>query len=494
MRLVIIALITLTGSLWLPLAELSAQQHPAVKAGLGIMVGGVSTNVAHVQVRLSSTDKLVPSKLKGVSGDVPGVAGVVEFSLQPADAQVQLVKATATHDYIARATFRGLRPGTQYRFQTRIGATRDTLVAGPTATFKTLAGKTGTETARFVVVTGMNYAKFHGDDRIDRKIHLEQNNTELPAPYAGADKHLGYPALASILKLKPDFFVGTGDNVYYDTPKEPRAQTVAELRQKWHEQFVQPRYRDLFASVPTYWMIDDHDYRKDDCDNSGDYEPSPPLALRMMLEQLPYGAQGDDDTRTYYTHRVNQDLQLWFTENRVYRSPNAMEDGPNKTIWGKEQRAWLKRTLQESDAKFKLLVSPTPMIGPDDARKFDNHTNFNGFRHERDEFFKWVNESNLDRFYLVCGDRHWQYHSVHPSGMEEFSCGALVDANSRLGRAPGDPQSTDPKGRIRQRYAQKTRSAGFLLVTIHRSDNNEARLSFQWYDEFGKLLHTHVKQ
>jgi len=33
----------------------------------------------------------------------------------------------------------------------------------------------------------MNYAKFHGDNRIDRKIHLAHNNTELPEPYAGPD-------------------------------------------------------------------------------------------------------------------------------------------------------------------------------------------------------------------------------------------------------------------------------------------------------------------
>ena len=36
---------------------------------------------------------------------------------------------------------------------------------------------------KFVVVTGMNYAKFHGDDRIDRARHLVANNTALPPPY-----------------------------------------------------------------------------------------------------------------------------------------------------------------------------------------------------------------------------------------------------------------------------------------------------------------------
>ena len=154
----------------------------------------------------------------------------------------------------------------------------------------------------------------------------------------------------------------------------------------------------------------------------------------------------------------------------------------------------MMKTLAESDATFKLLVSPTPMIGPDDKRKFDNHTNFNGFRHERNEFFKWLGESGVGKnFYLVCGDRHWQYHSIHPTGVEEFSCGALVDPNSRLGRTPGDPASTDPDGIIKQVYAQKERSGGFLQIESDRNEAGEPTLTFRFRDEHGIQLHKHQK-
>ncbi len=469
-------------------------------AGMGVMVGEVTAGSALVQVRLTRSDKCV-------AGDVTGAAGVVEFVLQPSDASkesatansiTQTIPAMAERDFIARAAFKNLSAGTNYVCTTRIGSKAESLREGPVATFKTHPGPKSADTVRFVVVTGMNYGKFHGDDRIDRKRHLTDNNTKLPKPYAGLDKQLGYPGLASILKLKPHFFVGTGDNVYYDTPKDPRAETIPEMRQKWHEQFVQPRYRDLFAAVPTYWEIDDHDYRIDDGDNTGDHKPSPEMGRKVMLEQLPVApAENEEQAKTYRTHRVSRDLQVWFTENRMYRSPNSMPDGPKKSIWGTEQKSWLQRTLRDSDAKFKILISPTPMIGPDDRRKTDNHTNIGGFRYERDEFFAWLKVSGVARqenFYIVCGDRHWQYHSVHPTGIEEFSCGALVDANSRLGRKPGDPLSTDPNGLIKQVYAQKTRSGGFLLITVApAADRGNAALEFAWYDEFGKLLHKHKK-
>ena len=488
-------------------------EQAAIQAGQGIMVGEVTSTSAVVQVRLTATDHLMPQSdettKKPLPSDLPGTKGKVMFILAgPTQAGDKVVStknlvvgfgdAQPKHDFISRIVIKDLIPGKEYTIRTQIGPDLDAVTHGPTASFRTLPGKENSESTRFVVVTGMNYGKFHGDNRIDPKIHLQNNNTKLPTPYAGPDKHLGYPALASMLKLKPHFFVGTGDNIYYDTPKKPRAETVPQMRQKWHEQFVQPRYKKLFAKVPTYWMIDDHDYRIDDGDNSGDYLPSPETGLRIMLEQLPYGAMvNGPKTNTYRTHRVNKDLQVWFTENRRYRSDNAMEDGPDKSIWGAEQQAWLKKTLAESDATFKLMISPTPMVGPDDKRKFDNHTNFNGFRHERDEFFAWLNETGIAKqnFYLVCGDRHWQYHALHPSGIEEFSCGALVDPNSRLGRAPGDPQSTDPDGLIKQLYTQKERSGGFLMIESSPAlPEIPASLNFVFHDENGEVLHSHTKQ
>jgi alkaline phosphatase/alkaline phosphatase D len=464
---------------------------------MGVMVGEVTSTSALVQVRLTRSNQLL-------EGDVPGVSGTVEFILEAEDPVsesgsgeiIERVEASAETDFIARAAFRDLTPGTRYRCRVRTGIDEASLSPGPGASFKTFPGPTETETVRFVVVTGMNYAKFHGDDRIDREQHLVKNSTALPVPYSGPDKHLGYPALKTILQIKPDFFVGTGDNVYYDTPDNPRAKTVTELRRKWHEQFIQPRYIQLFASVPTFWEIDDHDYRIDDCDNTGDYDPSPELGRRMMLEQLPVGASGEEGTVTYRTHRISRDLQIWLTENRMYRSPNAMADGPEKSIWGAEQKAWLKKTLEKSDATFKLLISPTPMVGPDDLRKKDNHTNIGGFQYERGEFFTWLQETGIAKknFYIVCGDRHWQYHAVSPEGIEEFSCGALIDQNSRLGRKSGDPASTDPDGRVRQLYLQEPASGGFLLISvIPAAAEKPASLNFDFCDENGIQLYGHQK-
>jgi alkaline phosphatase/alkaline phosphatase D len=271
------------------------------------------------------------------------------------------------------------------------------------------------------------------------------------------------------------------------------------MRRKYHEQFSQPRYVELFANVPTYWEVDDHDYRYNDCDNTGDKTPTPEMGARNFREQLPVVDPQDPSALTYGTFRVSRDLQIWLVEGRLYRSPNRMPDGPEKTIWGETQKRWLKETLLASDATFKILISPTPLVGPDGKGKRDSHCNIGGFRHEGREFFDWLKKNDFlnKNFYILCGDRHWQYHAKDGSGFEEFSTGALVDANSRFGIKAGTPNSTDPDGMIEQFYCKLKGdgepSGGFMLVTV-TPVGSTARTTFTFYDEQGRQVYSHTKQ
>ncbi|MEO2013145.1 MAG: alkaline phosphatase D family protein [Fuerstiella sp.] len=443
----------------------------------GEIIGEVSANSAIVQTRLTSVDR-------NVDGEVPGAVGVArfEYSFYEGFEESFVTKwnrSRAETDYILKSVLRNLRPGTRYYCRVHYGTNKEKTQTGPTFSFRTLQGVTGTDAVSFVVVTGMMYGSFHGTDREEKG----------PRPGRAA----GYPALQTMFGMDLDFFVGTGDNVYYDTrPRSSFAKSQIEMRQKWHEQFVQSRYVELFRNVPTYWEKDDHDHRYNDCDRTGDRQPSSELGIATFREQVPIVDPADPKAKTYRTHRVNRDLQIWLVEGRDYRSPNRMPDGPGKTLWGPEQLAWLKKTLLESDATFKLLISPTPLVGPDDAYKIDNHTNHKGFRREGRDFFKWVVRHNLHEqgFYTVCGDRHWQYHSKDPLGVEEFSCGALVDENSRLGREPGDPKSTDPNSEIHQFYTQSKASGGFLRITVGPA--KEAAMGsalFTFMDDLGKVLY-----
>ncbi|MEW6304195.1 MAG: alkaline phosphatase D family protein [Verrucomicrobiota bacterium] len=462
-----------------------ASTSPAATVYLaqGTIVGEVTQTSAILQARLTAADS--PR-----DGDVPGAEGTVFFEVSTSPDFVRAIKtlnltAKAENDYIAKALVSKLQPGTQYYY--RVSGARGTALASIAygGSFQTLPPRDAATRLSFVVGNCMNYAFFQVGQ-------TKKDGTVTKAGYQGADKNLGYPAMDAILGLKPDFFVGAGDNVYYDHPGHTPAKTQAELRRKWHEQFVQPRLVKLFKFTPTYWLKDDHDYRWNDSDPSLPGEPSHALGIQTYFEQLPVVDPEEWRPDPYRTHRLNKLVQIWLVEGRDYRSPNKTPDGPEKSIWGARQKQWLQETLLESDATFKILLSPTPMVGPDDASKGDNHVNQKGFRHEGDAFFRWLAENKIrtDRFFIITGDRHWKYHSVHPSGYEEFSCGALNTENSRLGRNPGDGKSTDPEAKVKQLYTDKQPVGGFLKINVRPAERGEpADLQFVLHDDKGATLY-----
>ena len=179
--------------------------------------------------------------------------------------------------------------------------------------------------------------------------------------------------------------------------------------------------------------------------------------------------------KTYRTIRWGKDLQVWLPEGRDFRSPNTMEDGPNKTIWGKQQMAWFKRTVAESDVTFKILISPTPVVGPDRAKgKNDNHSNA-AFQHEGDMLRRFMVKNNM---ISCCGDRHWQYHTVDDeTGLKEFSCGPSTDEHAG-GWRPGNKTEEHRFLRVR---------GGFLSVTVDHIDGKSTAI-FRHHDVDGNVV------
>lgn len=466
--------------------------------GQGFMAGEITATSVILQTRLTTSDTLV-------GNDLPGAEGWARFEVTTDGASASPAittpwrKTQADHDFIVKEHVSDLSPGASYVYQVRFGYDSLQTQLSGRGVFRTLPGSDAQDDRSLVVVTGMNYYHFH------------YGNYDSTLQYTGSDKHLGYPALEAILAMEPDYFVGTGDNVYFDHPAWKSIERAQErgkpvllglfgghevkdeqgMRQKYHVQFVQPRFKDLFSAVGTYWEKDDHDYRINDSDPYTDFPISHELGIKNFREQLPVVYPADAEALTYRTHRITRDLQLWFLEGRDYRSANNDADGPEKTIWGAQQKSWLQSTLLASDAHYKLIISPTPMVGPDGGNKRDSHVNLDGFRHEGDAFFAWLVEQEFspDSLFIVCGDRHWQYHAIHASGFHELSCGALVDANSRAGVMAGAPNSTDPKGEIQQLYVQgkpEEASGGFLKIDLEYIELQPSLL-FSFFDERGKL-------
>jgi len=190
----------------------------------------------------------------------------------------------------------------------------------------------------------------------------------------------------------------------------------------------------------------------------------------IFLQEAPMGE------KTNRTVRWGKDLQIWMVEGRDFRTPNDDPDGPQKTIWGKEQMEWFKNTVASSDATFKILISPTPIIGPDRSQKNDNHANA-GFQYESKVIKDFI--AGQKNMFIVCGDRHWQYASKDTkTGILEFSCGAA--SNEHAGGWP--PNERRPE----HLYLNVT--GGFLQIRVDRQAYKQ-EIIFSHYGVNGNVLY-----
>lgn len=280
----------------------------------------------------------------------------------------------------------------------------------------------------------------------------------------------GFKIYKSMLELAPHFIVPTGDTVYYDSDA-PLATSLELARYHWHRMYSFPTLVRFHLTVPGYWEKDDHDsYHNDNWPGMSKHYMgtfSWEQGLKVYAEQVPMSSL------PYRTFRWGKGLQVWVVEGRDFRSSNELPDGPDKTIWGTRQKQWLKETLLASDADWKVLVSPTPIVGPDRTNKGDNHANL-AFQHEGDEIRQWFSQNLPDNFFIVCGDRHWQYHSVHPgTGVQEFSTGPATDEHA--GGTPG----------LNPQYHRFHRvEGGFASVTADRL-NDQSTITFRLHNVDG---------
>ena len=136
---------------------------------------------------------------------------------------------------------------------------------------------------------------------------------------------------------------------------------------------------------------------------------------------------------------------------------------------------WLKKSMKASDAAFRLLVSPTPIVGPDRSNKRDNHANA-AFKKEGDAVREFL--ASLGNCFVICGDRHWQYMSADTAtGLQEFSCGPTTQEHA--GGFSEDDRS--------EMHRFLKIQGGFLGVTVDRNSEGRPYIQFAFHGVDGEV-------
>lgn len=184
-----------------------------------------------------------------------------------------------------------------------------------------------------------------------------------------------------------------GDTPYIDS-------TNLDVARKKHREFLSiPTLSNLIRQTPTWGTWDDHDFGRNDSDGRLKGKEN---TRRAFVEYRANDGFGHQDEGIYSKFRYGP-LEVFLLDTRWFarteRSPVA-SDKP--TLLGKIQWEWLKKSLLESTAPFKLITCG--MIWDD--KENTESDDWGTYSYEREALFKFLGDEGISGVVLIGGDIH----------------------------------------------------------------------------------------
>lgn len=270
------------------------------------------------------------------------------------------VTASAENDFCVVMKVAGLQPATAYYYRLKIAGKADRYQPVP---FKTRTAPRGP--ANFRIGFGSCCRiQFDADQKI----------------------------FNAVVDQEPDLFFWLGDNIYADTT-EPSG--IADL---YRRQRSVERMLPLIRTTPQLAVWDDHDYAYNDGDRRN---PIRDQALTLFKQYWANPAAGTAQTPGVFFTHSHGGVDFFFLDDRYHRDPTDAPDGPDKTMLGAGQKAWLKAALKASKAPFKVIING---VGWSFAETGSD--SWTSYRHERNEIFDYIRDAKIEGVLLLSGDTH----------------------------------------------------------------------------------------
>ena len=258
-------------------------------------------------------------------------------------------------------------------------------------------------------------------------------------------------------RAQPDVFVNLGDTIYADQPlaaavtlddgstwknvvteaKSKVAQTLNDYRGCHRYNYLDEHMRRFNAEVPQIVMWDDHEVldnwywerRKDD-DARYQEKSVAVLAARArqaFFEYTPLPLVGEDPERVYRSIPLGGLAEVFALDMRTYKGANSANRqiamDPASAIFGPAQLAWLKRSLRESKAIWKIVAADLPLglVVGDGPGKYEAVANGDagaplGRELELADLLRDLKRNNVANVIVITADVHYcAAHHYDPS-------------------------------------------------------------------------------
>lgn len=174
----------------------------------------------------------------------------------------------------------------------------------------------------------------------------------------------------------------------------------ADFRAVWDEVFAQSRQAQLFRTIPSAWVWDDHDYGPNNSDGTSASHDASCAHYRARVPHYDLV----DPTSTAPIHQTWDVGRTRFilTDQRSAASPRANTDNSSKTMLGASQKTWFKNLIASSPGKLIVWVCPRHFTG--DATAGADH--WGGFTTERTELVDHIKANASGRVIVLSADMH----------------------------------------------------------------------------------------
>ena len=257
------------------------------------------------------------------------------------------------------------------------------------------------------------------------------------------------------------FFLQIGDWTYPDFGKSGKGynESFDKLEETYRIRYDYnyPFNSSVLSRMPVAYVYDDHDFAGNDADGTNPFKVNSLKAYSMFFPHYKL----DNQDNGIWQKFLFGDVEFFLLDLRTQRSANgnALDSGGKfnppaghsilngYTINGEDQKTWLERSLKNSNAKWKVIVS-TVIFNPrySDALKDEKISKmfpkvqkgisdkWAGFPEDIDFLINLIKNNDIKNVIMVSGDSHSSYiddgtNSVIP----EISSSNLDTKNSKLG-------------------------------------------------------------
>jgi alkaline phosphatase D len=405
----------------------------AIHAGpyleLGPLLGSVTSTNAKVWLQSSA-----PGLLSVVVGRKADLSDRVGFKAP---------KVEAASFYSAQVLVTDLEPDTLYHYAVLIEG--EIVTPRPFPSFRTAPREGASGHQRFAFVSCVGYSGF-----------------DSAATWADMATRTNFDVLLML-----------GDNHYGNTSEPAKHFEMFGVQRRL------PGYAELCRRVPQYAIWDNHDYGPEPADKRAKGKEDSLRAFKMLW---PNPSFGEKDNPGVYFKFTRGDIEFFMTDDRYHRDPNTAPEDGHKTYLGEKQLAWLKRQLLASKAKIKVLCSGGEWQTQSQAASWAS------FLRERDDLFRFINDSKIEGVLLLSGDRHFTAAYQVTGRFIEVTSGPTGSKNSMSRPTPEMFFYGGSTGKFYCVYDVNTSSEPpeVTLEVYRASEGLVLRRPFTWDEVLGK--------